>query len=135
MSPSSQRVEGDPAFEGSDAVTHAPIDEESRFDSSAGPEVLKRPFPWVLIGTGAAIVVIGIVAGASAGWVYLIPIALVAVVIIVFAVTNWFLGNRAERVPDAIPNFDTTGQEGAGGNPDQADEPSTHEDMERSPGQ
>ena len=135
MSPSSQRLQGDPAFQGSDAVTHAPVDEERRFESSAGAGALKHPFPWALIGTGLAIVLIGVVAGAAAGWVYLVPIGLVGVLIAVFALGNYYLGHHSERVPDEIPNFGVDTREGAGGNPDQSDVRSDHADIERSAGQ
>lgn len=133
MSRSSQPLQGDPAFNGSDAITHAPLDEERRFESSPGAGALKHPFPWALIGTAVAIVLVGIVAGMAAGWAYLIPIGAVGVLIAAFALGNYHLGHNPERVPDELPNFGVDEREGAGGNPEQSDERRTsHDDMNRS---
>ena len=126
---------GDPAFEGSEAITHAPLDEERRFDSASGTDALKRPFPWALIGVAVAVGVAAILVGAAAGAEYLIPLAVLAVLILLFALGSWFLGHRPEKVPETIPNFGVDERHGAGGSPDQSSERETgHDDMERSTG-
>jgi hypothetical protein len=97
MSVSPQKRRGDPAFEGSDAVTHAPVIEEERFASSPGLAPLKRPFPWVMVAIAAGLAGVAVIAGAAAGWSYTVPFAVLAVLVLGFALTSWRLARRADR--------------------------------------
>jgi hypothetical protein len=114
---------GDPAFEGSNEITHAPIDESQRFEGDGDGELLRRPFPWVLIGVAVAIGIAAVVIGIAAGAKFLIPLGVLAVLIFVFALANWFAGHHPEKVPDEIPNFGVDDREELGASPDQEPEP------------
>jgi hypothetical protein len=134
MEASREPRRGDPAFEGSDAITHAPIDEAHRFDNAEGAAVLRRPAPRLVLALIVTIVVLGVVLGAVAGWAYVIPFLIVAALAAVAASVGWWMQRRPEQVPDEVPNFVVTEEQEVGGGHDQRDERSSHEDMERSTG-
>src|SRR5919198_3011051 len=80
--------------------TNAPITEEERAVAREREEALRRPFPWLMLGATAVLVGVAIVAGASAGWGYLIPFGLLALVIGVFYGGHRLLGAiQARRYP------------------------------------
>jgi hypothetical protein len=77
------RRAGDPAFAGSSAITHEPVVEEDR-PTIADNEGLRRPFPWIVVFTFAAIAGLALVAGLAAGWAYAIPFVVVAALVAAF---------------------------------------------------
>jgi hypothetical protein len=77
--------------------TNAPITEEERAVTREREEALRRPFPWLMVGGMLALAGVAVVAGAMAGWRYLIPFALLALIIGVFVGTHRLLGAMQTR--------------------------------------
>jgi hypothetical protein len=111
MASARQRREGpvgDPAFREDTQLTHEPIREEERGRAAdgtpgGGPD-LRNPQTWLWPGVAVVIVGLGVVAGATAGWAYMIPFVVLGALIAVFfgshgAITRW-------RRSDSIPHFD-----------------------------
>jgi hypothetical protein len=97
------KLEGDPAFRGSGAITHEPVIEDERPSPLPDSENLRRPFPWAVGATLLAIAVVAVVAGVAVGWQYMIPFAVLAVLILAFLAFN-----RAHRLTsdDSVPRVD-----------------------------
>ena len=132
--------------------TNAPITEEERAVHRKQARSLDRPFPWLMVGAAVALVAVAVVAGAVAGWMYLIPFALLGLTIAVFVGTHRLLGAmQTRRYPrgsgpaeeqapdderDPVPHlgFDEKSQLGATAQTS-GEEQQAHADMERSPGQ
>jgi hypothetical protein len=82
---SGQRRAGDPAFQGSDAITHEPVVEEQRPSPSVGP---RRAMTKILLGALVVLVALAVLAGATAGWAYTIPFAIVAALMVMFVAVH-----------------------------------------------
>src|SRR4051794_26420673 len=134
MEASGEERRGDPAFAGSDAITHAPIDEEHRYDSSPESGKPRRPVAAVVTGIIVAVLVVGVIAGAAAGWAYLIPFLLIALLGAGFSLFTRWMSRRPDDVPDEVANFVVAEEDEVGGGHDQRRERSTHEDMGPSTG-
>jgi hypothetical protein len=130
--------------------TNAPISEEERQDTRDRVGARRRPFPWA-VGIGfAALAALGVVAGATAGWAYAIPVLVLAAVAAVFIGAHWALGvaqNRRygrgrarEAAPDdardPVPHMGYDEQSQVGATAQLSDEEqAAHADMERSSGE
>jgi nitrogen fixation-related uncharacterized protein len=134
--------------------TNAPITEDERAldRERAEGEALRRPFPWLMMGAAAALVGVAIVAGAVAGWSYLIPFALLGLAIAIFVGGHRLLGAMQtrrydrgagpaeEKAPgdesDPVPHlgFDEKSQLGATAQTS-GEEEQAHADAERSTGE
>lgn len=93
---SSSETRGDPAFEGSDAITHEPVVEEERASPLPDPDSLRHPFPWAVGAVVVALAVAAVIAGAAAGWLFAIPILIVDAIVLAFAVTGHRVAERGE---------------------------------------
>jgi hypothetical protein len=130
--------------------TNAPISEEERQVDRERDRAARRPFPWALAGGFATLAVLGIVAGATAGWRYAIPFGVFAAVAAVFIATHHALGRAQTRryatgpadeaapddARDPVPHLGYDEQSQLGSTAQLSDEEqAAHADMERSPGQ
>jgi hypothetical protein len=95
---SDQRRAGDPAFQGSDAITHEPVVEEQRPPPSLGP---RRAMTKVLLGALVVLVALAVLAGATAGWAYMIPFAIVAALLVMFVAAH---SHRRDDRGSTVPN-------------------------------
>jgi hypothetical protein len=78
-----ERPVGDPAFAGSDAITHEPVVEEERAEL-AHPERLRGPFPWAVGAMVVAFVALAVLAGVAVGAQYAIPFVVLGALILGF---------------------------------------------------
>jgi hypothetical protein len=140
---------GDPAFRRSSTITHEPVIEEERESPLPDPAVATRPVPRAVTLVALASLATAVIAGASAGWEYTIPFALLAALLLGFAMTHWALGRRAtaERpaggaedaaardADNPLPHFGFDDETALGASAEQAGaEGQAHADMERGPG-
>lgn len=130
--------------------TNAPVTEEEREVSREGEQVSRRPFPWAVGAGFVALVAVAVIAGATAGWAYAIPFAVLAGLAVIFVGTHRLLGLvRTERyrsgpaeeaapgdARDPLPHmgYDEHSQVGATAQLSD-EEQAAHADMERSSGQ
>jgi Flp pilus assembly protein TadB len=98
-----RKLEGDPAFRGSGAITHEPVIEDERASPLPGADNLRRPFPWAVAATLLVFAGVAVVAGLAVGWQYAIPFVVLAALILVFLAFN-----RAHRLTDddSVPRLD-----------------------------
>jgi hypothetical protein len=130
--------------------TNAPITEEERRDTREGAGAQRRPFPWA-VGIGFAVLAaLAVVAGATAGWAYAIPVLVLAAVVAVFVGSHWALGvaqtRRYGRGPareaapddarDPVPHMGYDEQSQLGATAQLSDEEqAAHADMDRASGE
>jgi hypothetical protein len=140
---------GDPAFAGDDRITHEPVIEQDRESPVPDSDTLRRPFPWAVIATVLVVLGVAIVAGASVGWQYAIPFAVLGALIGVFLGVHRAQGRMATvdypegRAEDAaaadaenpVPHLGFDEETQLGASSEQSDaERAAHADVERSPG-
>jgi hypothetical protein len=130
--------------------TNAPITEEERGDTRERVGVRHRPFPWA-VGIGFVVLAaLAVIAGATAGWAYAIPVLVLAAVVAVFVGSHWALGvaqtHRYGRGPareaapddarDPVPHMGYDEQSQLGATAQLSDEEqAAHADMERASGE
>jgi hypothetical protein len=129
--------------------TNAPISEEERGADRdrAGGE--RRPFPWVALGF-AVLAVLAVVAGATAGWAYAIPVLALAAITAVFIGSHRAMGAAQSRrhgggpaaeaaaddAGDPVPHIGFDEQSQLGATAQLSDEEqAAHADMERASGE
>jgi hypothetical protein len=129
--------------------TSDPISEEERQDTRDRVGPGRRTFPWA-VGVGFAVLTaVAVVAGATAGWAYAIPVLVLGLAAAAFLGSVWALGRaqsrRYRRGPareaaaddagDPVPHtgFDEQSELGATAELSDAEQ-AAHADMERSPG-
>jgi len=130
--------------------TNAPITEDERRDTRDRQSAERRPFPWA-VGVGfTALAALAVVAGATAGWAYAIPFAVLAAVAATFVGSHWALGIAQTRrhgqgpareaapddARDPVPHMGYDEQSQLGATAQLSDEEqAAHADMERSSGE
>ena len=77
--------------------TNAPISEDERAVTREREQALRRPFPWVAIGTLVVLAALAVVAALTAGAQFAIPVALVAVVGAIFVGVHRALAGAQTR--------------------------------------
>jgi hypothetical protein len=132
--------------------TNAPISEDERAVTREREKALRRPFPWIAIGTLLVLAALAVVAALTAGSQYAIPVALVAVVGALFVGGHRMLAatqtrhydeepgreqdEAADDADDPVPTFGFDEQSQMGSTAQLSDEESqSHADMDRSTGQ
>jgi hypothetical protein len=118
---SSRGPVGDPAFRRDDSaqLTHEPIREDER-GRAARPSARRRPALYVWLGVVAVFTGLGLLVGATAGWVYVIPFVVLGALVAVF-----FASMKADA-GDTVPDLDFPERSGEAG---EADAP--HADVRR----
>jgi hypothetical protein len=147
----SDRTETREARERQAGLTNAPITEEERAADRDRAGAERRPFPWA-VGLGfAALAVLAVVVGATAGWAYAIPVLVLAAVAAVFIGAHRAMGlaqsrrhggggareAAADDAGDPVPHmgFDEQSQLGSTAQLSDEDQAASHADMERASGE
>ncbi len=132
--------------------TNAPISEDERQVTREREKALRRPFPWIAIGTLVVLAALAVVAALTAGAQFAIPVALVAVMGALFVGAHRMLAaaqtrhyddqpgqaqdQAADDADDPVPTFGFDEQSQLGSTAELSDEESqSHADMDRSTGQ
>lgn len=131
--------------------TNAPISEDERAVTREREQALRRPFPWIAIGTLVALAALALVAALTAGAQFAIPVALIAVVGAIFVGVHRALAaaqtrhydqpgreqdDAADDADDPVPTFGFDEESQMGSTAQLSDEESqSHADMDRSTGQ
>jgi len=142
----------DPSSEEQVNPTNAPITEDERAVTREREKALRRPFPWIAIGTLAVLAALAVVAAVTAGAQFAIPVALVAVIGVLFVGGHRILAatqtrhyddqpgraqdEAADDADDPVPTFGFDEKSQLGSTAELSDaESQSHADMDRSTGQ
>ena len=130
--------------------TSAPITEEERAADRDRAGAERRPFPWATAIGFAALAVLAVVVGATAGWAYAIPVLVLAAVAAVFVGSHRAMGiaqsrrhgpgpereAAADDARDPVPHMGFDEQSQLGATAQLSDEEqAAHADMERASGE
>jgi hypothetical protein len=129
--------------------TNPPITEEERVVTREREAALRRPFPWMTLAGTVTLVAVAVVAGATAGWNYTIPFAVLGLVIVLFVGGHRAVGlmktrcrpgrPREEKAPaderDAFPHLGFDERSNIGSTAQHSREEQVPPEMERSTGQ
>jgi hypothetical protein len=146
----SDRTETMEARDRQTGLTNAPLTEEERAADRDRAGAERRPFPWAL-GLGfAGLAMLAVVAGATAGWAYAIPVLVLAAVMAVFLGSHRAMGiaqsrrhggghareSAADDARDPVPHMGFDEQSQLGSTAQLSDEEqAAHADMERASGE
>ena len=151
MASESPSARSDPSSGEQVNPTNAPITEDERQVTRERDKALRRPFPWIAIGTLAVLAALAVVAALTMGSQYAIPVVLVAVIGALFVGGHRVLAaaqtrhyddepgreqdDAADDADDPVPTFGFDEQSQLGSTAELSDEESqSHADMDKSTG-